>query len=275
MEIIKASGEKEPFSKNKFCLSLKKAGAPGDLVENVCSRIGGEVKPGMTTSQIFRRASQYLMKDNFTVAANYSLKRGIAELGPAGFNFEKFLSVVISSLNYDVKLNQMMKGRCVTHEVDLVAEKGDEHFLVEAKYHNSSGIKTHIDVAMYADARLIDIAYTKERKESSHHNHKMWLITNTEFTKTAVRYGRCRGLKMTSWRHPAKEGLKDIILKNKLYPITVLPAVNKFAQGEFVKHNMMLARDLAPYTADDLIRIFGFNRQRASKIIKEVQVLIY
>jgi len=275
MEIVKASGEKEPFSKNKFCVSLKAAGAPSELVDDVCSKIGEDIKPGMTTTEIFRKASQYLMKDDFVVAANYSLKRGIAALGPAGFNFEKFLSVALSSLGYKVKLNQMMKGRCVTHEVDIVAEKGNEHFLVEAKYHNGSGIKTHIDVAMYADARLQDIAFIEERKESFRNHHKMWLITNTKFTKTAEKYARCRNLKMTSWRHPAKEGLKDIILKNKLYPITVLPSVNKSAQEEFVKHDMMLARDLAPYSALDLIRIFNFDKQRADKIIKEVQVLIY
>lgn len=275
MEIVKASGEKEPFNKSKFCLSLKKAGAPGNIVDEVCSKIDEEMKPGMTTTQIFRKASQYLMKDDFIVAANYSLKRGIAALGPAGFNFEKFLAVVIGSLGYKVKLNQMMKGRCVTHEVDLSVEKGNEHFLVEAKYHNGSGIKTHIDVAMYADARLQDIAFVEERKEATRNNHKMWLITNTEFTKTALKYGRCRNLKLTSWRNPAKEGLKDIIIKNKLYPITVLPSVNKFAQEEFVKHDMMLARDLAPYSADDLVRIFNIDKQRADKIIKEIQVLIY
>lgn len=275
MEIIKASGEKEPFSKGKFCLSLKKAGAPGTLVEDVCSKIDQELKPGMTTTQIFRKASQYLMKDDLVVATNYSLKRGIAELGPAGFNFEKFLGVVIGSLGYEVKLNQMMKGRCVTHEVDLTAGKGNEHFLIEAKYHNSSGIKTHIDVAMYADARLADIAFIEEQRESTRNNHKMWLITNTEFTKTALKYGRCRNLKMTSWRGPTKEGLKDIIIKNKLYPITMLPSVNKFAQEEFVKHNMMLARDLAPYSARDLTRIFNIDKQRAEKIIKEIQVLVY
>jgi len=275
MEIIKASGEKESFSKGKFCLSLKKAGAPGALVEAVCSKIDQELKPGMTTTQIFRKASQYLIKDDLVVATNYSLKRGIAELGPAGFNFEKFLGVVLSSIGYEVKLNQMMKGRCVTHEVDLVAEKGNDHFLVEAKYHNSPGIKTHIDVAMYADARLADIVFVEEKRESSLNNHKMWLVTNTKFTKTAERYGRCRNLKLTSWRHPTNDGLKDIIIKNKLYPITVLPSVNKFAQEEFVKHNMMLARDLAPYSTEDIVRIFNIDKQRAEKIIKEIQVLIY
>ncbi len=275
MEILKSSGEKEAFSKSKFCLSLKKAGAPENLVEEVCSKIGKELKPGMSTTQIFRKASQYLMKDDFIVATNYSLKRGIAELGPAGFNFEKFLSVVLSSLGYEVRLNQIMRGRCVTHEVDIVAYKDNEHFLVEAKYHNSSGLKTHIDVAMYADARLADIAFIEERKESSHNNHKMWLITNTKFTKTAEKYGCCRGLKLTSWRSPAKENLKDIIMKNKLYPITVLPSVNKFAQEEFVRQNMMLARDLAPYSAPDLVKLFKIERQRAEKIINEVQVLIY
>ena len=49
MEIVKASGEKEAFDKNKFCNSLKKTGAPEDLVANVCALVEEEVWPGMTT----------------------------------------------------------------------------------------------------------------------------------------------------------------------------------------------------------------------------------
>ena len=53
-----------------------------------------------------------------------------------------------------------LKGKCVTHEVDIIAESGSKRFLLEAKYHNVNGIKTHVDVIMYADAPFLDGQYT-------------------------------------------------------------------------------------------------------------------
>ena len=157
MQIIKAAGEAEEFSKGKFCKSLEKAGAPKDIVGNVCDRVSGELKPGMTTSDIFRRASKYLAGKNVAAAARYNTKRGIANLGPAGFVFEQFVEIVLRELGYKTARNRFVKGACVSHEVDVLAWNNGEHVIVEAKYHNQSNTKTHIDQVMYADARLMDI----------------------------------------------------------------------------------------------------------------------
>ena len=82
MDIIKASGEKETFSHDKLCASLKRAGAPSHVVDKVCGLVTKEIRPNTSTEQIAKKAEAYLQKENFLAAAKYRLKRAIMELGP-------------------------------------------------------------------------------------------------------------------------------------------------------------------------------------------------
>lgn len=269
MQIIKASGEKEAYQKSKFCKSLKRAGASPDLVKKICERVEKELKPGMSTSALFGKTSKYLAQENPGVAVRYNLKKGMMELGPAGFFFEQYVETILRSYGYETKRNQIMKGRCVSHEIDVVAHKGNTHFLVEVKYHNRRGLKTDITVAMYADARLLDITPAQERKEFRRNPHKVWLITNTKFTTTAIRYGKCKNVVMTGWNYPRGESLEDLIEKNKLYPVTALYSVGTFEREQFAKRNMMLVRDILPYSALGLAEKIGVDKTRAGRIVHE------
>ncbi|HET8575322.1 MAG TPA: ATP cone domain-containing protein [Candidatus Paceibacterota bacterium] len=275
MQITKASGEREPFHKNKFCDSLKQAGAPEDMTNEVCEQVSSEIEPDMTTSDIFRKASQYLTQKNARVAARYNLKHGISELGPAGFIFEQFVEIVLQTLGYETKRNQIVQGKCVTHEIDVLAKKDNVHYLIEAKYHNKKGIKTPLDVVMYGHARLLDIQEEKAKTESEPHEHRMWLVTNTKFTTKAIAYAKCRNIPLTGWNYPENEGLEDIITRYALYPITSLPSVNAFEREQFAKSGTMLARDLAPYTAKDLTEKFNISPKVAEQIIEEMTALVY
>ena len=275
MQIIKATGETEEFSKGKFCRSLEKAGAPGDIVENVCERVSGELKPGMTTSDIFRKASKYLTQKNAVIAARYNTKRGIANLGPAGFVFEQFVEIVLHELGYKTARNRFVKGECVSHEVDVLAWKNGEHVIVEAKYHNQPNTKTHIDQVMYADARLMDIERAHKKSGEEGVRHTIWVFTNTRFTSKAIRYARCRGMRLTGWNYPAKESLENLVNRFALYPVTVLPSVDRMSLEQLSRSNMMLARDVAPYTPEKFAREFRSDRARAEKIVREAYGLVY
>lgn len=270
MKITKASGEEEKYSKGKFCNSLRDAGAPETLVDEVCAVVEKGLKPGISTTEIFRKASRYLARRNVGVSARYNLKRGMLELGPAGFLFEQFVEVVLETLGYRMKRNQIMQGRCISHEVDLTARKKDENFLLEVKYHNRPGIKEHVDTIMYADARCLDIS-ARQPKE----RWKMWIFTNTKFTSSALKYGTCRNIKATGWDCPKGAGLEHIIAKHVLYPVTAIPSVNGFAREQFAKHNIMLVRDLAPHTPAYLTKHFDIKEKIAKKIIKEAHILVY
>jgi len=275
IEITKQTGEKETFSKKKFCDSLKKAGAPKDIVSHVCEQVSSELHPGMTSSDIFRKASSYLLKQNPAAAARYSIKRGVAELGPAGFLFEQYVEVILRTLGYKTRRNVIMRGECVPHEVDVLAKNDKEHVIVEAKYHNETRIKTPVDVVMYADARLQDIARRQKRVEGKYIPHVMWVFTNTRFSSHAVKYAKCRGLRLTGWSYPKGSSLENIIEQHMLYPVTTLPSVDRFSREQFAKHNMMLAQDLAPYDADEIAKKFGINKKRAEDIAREVKALVY
>ncbi|MEX0933854.1 MAG: restriction endonuclease [Candidatus Paceibacterota bacterium] len=275
MDIIKSSGEKEQFSKSKFCHSLRETGAPSDVVEEVCNRVQKEIAPGATTSHIFRLATRYLVRENTAAAARYNLKNGIAQLGPAGFLFEQFVEAMLQEIGYTTKRNQIMDGECATHEIDIFAEKDNTHYLVEAKYHNQSGIKTPLDVVMYADARLMDIANAREHEQQK---HVMWVITNTKLTSSAIKYAQCRKLKVMGWDCPkgSSEGtLQEIVEGHLLYPVTALPALNRYAREQFAKYDMLLVRDLVAYSAQDLVNKFGIYGSVAQEIITQAESLVY
>ena len=274
MEIVKTDGVKEPFSPAKFCLSLRKAGAPRDVADSVCKTIGSKITPNSSTNTIFRKAIKYLVKENPEVAARYSLRRGLEALGPDGFIFEQYFETVLQAYGFVTKRDVILKGKCVSHEIDVIASAGSKRFLVEAKYHNIPGLKTHVDVVMYADARLIDIVKAEPEKNQKKYEYAMWVVTNTKFTDSAIQYAKCRGIRLTGWNYPRGASLEDIIADKKLYPVTILPSLPKLLLPELAKRNIILAQDLLTYEVKDLISNFGLTKELAQKLVNEVSGII-
>jgi hypothetical protein len=274
MEIVKIDGTKEQFSLSKFCLSLRKAGAPRDVADSICRNVEKAINPNESTNSIFRKALKYLMREDLDLAARYSLRRGIEALGPAGFVFEQYFETILQSYGFITKRGTIVRGKCVSHEIDVMAQTGSKRFLVEAKYHNVTGLKTHVDVIMYAQARLLDIVEAEPKEARKKYEYGMWVVTNTKFTDTAITYARCKGIRLTGWNYPRGESLEDVIIQKKLYPVTVLPSLPKVLLPELARRNIILAQDLLPYEAKDLIKSFGVSKDVADKLVREISGLV-
>ncbi len=274
MEIVKQDGSQEAFSSAKFCLSLRKAGAPRTVADSICKNVQKKINPNASTTTIFRTALKYLVRQDLDVAARYSLRRGIEALGPAGFIFEQYFETILQAHGFKTKRDVILKGRCVSHEIDVIGAIGSKRFLVEAKYHNQPGIKTHVDVVMYADARLIDIVKAQPKEEQKKYEYAMWVVTNTKFTDHAVAYARCRGIRLTGWNYPRGESLEDVITQKKLYPVTILPSIPKSVLPKLAERGIILAQDLLTYERKDLIRQFGLSKELAEKVVQEVSGLL-
>lgn len=271
--VTKASGEVQPFDRAKFCQSLHRANIPGALADEVCSEVEKSIRNGMSTSELYKKAWQLLLHANPVYAARYALKKGIMELGPAGFIFEKYLAAILKEYGYGVKLNQIMKGACISHEIDVIARRKEIHYFVEAKYHNIGGVMTDIHTVMYVYARLLDIQEECAKKEKISAPHKAWIITNTRFTDKAIAFGKCRGLKLTGWSYPPEESLQKLIENRAIYPVTVLPAVDQHARQQFARNEIVLVRELLNFTRQDFENL-GIRREKAEEITEQAGALV-
>ncbi len=233
MYIIKASGKKEEFSRKKIEGTCLRAGASRQLAKEVANKVAKKVYNGMQTREILKLALDLLRKDP-DVAARYKLKEAIMKLGPAGFLFEKFIGAVLKNHGYKTKVDQILRGKKVNQEVDVIA-KLKKTYMVECKYHNKPGIHSDLKVAMYTYARFLDLKKYFDQP---------WLITNTKCTPTAFRYAKGVNLEITSWHYPKGKSLRDLIEKKKLYPITMLNSVRGDIKYKLIKANIILAKDL-------------------------------
>ncbi|MEK7062400.1 MAG: ATP cone domain-containing protein, partial [Patescibacteria group bacterium] len=130
IEIIKANGERETFDLQKLRNSLIRARATTSVADRIAKHIEQELKDGMTTRDIYRHAFEILERELKPVALRYSLRKAVMDLGPSGFPFEKFVAEIFKAKGFQTQTDVVMPGRCVSHEVDVVAWNENELIIV-------------------------------------------------------------------------------------------------------------------------------------------------
>jgi len=268
LEVEKYSGEKVKFSISKLGLSLIKSGADKEMVDTIVKKVSDELYDGISTKEIYNRAFTLLKGKNSCLASKYKLKRAIYELGPTGFPFERFVSRLLKYSGYITEINIILKGKCVTHEIDIIAKKGNVTTLIECKYHNEQGLKCNIKIPLYIQSRYLDV---KENYKESEKLGVGWVVTNTKFTKDAIQYGNCSGLYILSWDYPIGNGLKDRIDRLGLYPITVSTLLTKREKQFLINRDVILCRDLRGDTF--FLDKLGVSSTRKKKILSEINKL--
>ena len=221
--IKKASGDVEEFSSDKLKYSLLNAGAKNETIEKIVADIENWIYPGITTRKIYTRAFSLLRGEKTTSSLKYSLKKAILELGPTGYPFEILIGKLFEHMGYKTEVGVVVEGKCVSHEMDIIATNNTVQHLAECKYHKDQGKHVGIQVPLYVCSRVNDIiSKRKEMKEYKDISFKGWVITNTRLSLDSIQYGVCNGLNLLAWNYPLGNGLKENIEKYKLYPITVL-----------------------------------------------------
>lgn len=271
VDIIKTSGEKVKFSLDKLRASLGKSGADNQTIDHIISKVQQELFQGITTKEIYNRAFALLKKKNSSLASKYKLKKAIYELGPTGYPFERFISAILTYSGYQTRVGEIMRGHCVTHEIDVVATKNGTTTIIECKFHSEEGRNCNVKVPMYIASRYKDV---KTHWNSRSHDTMLdqgWLVTNTRFTEDALQFGKCIGLYLLSWDYPKKDGLRDRIDRLGLYPITVSTLLTNQEKAFLLSRDVVLLRHLIGdnFYLDHL----GISESRKVKIMKEINDL--
>lgn len=271
--VIKSTGEREQFSLNKLRRSLTRSGADEETIERIVEHITPELHDGMKTSQIYSHAYSILKKNKYPAAIRYSLRKAVMELGPSGFPFEKFIAEVLRGKGFTARTGVILPGFCVSHEVDVLMEKGDKHIFAECKFHNQQGIKTDVKVALYVHARFMDLQKGHDEAHKEHAGetkkiHEGWLITNTKLTSDAIAYANCAGLTVIGWDYPDKGNLQDLILETGVHPLTFLSTLSQSDKNNLLEQGIVMCRDLK--NSPVALKSIGFSDEQIQKVVTEV-----
>jgi hypothetical protein len=269
VEVIKADNTREVFRSEKLVSSLVRSGADKKVADTILSAIQNELHDGMTTAEIYRRAYRLLRKGAQEVADRYSLRRAVLALGPTGFPFEKFVAEIFKRKGYEVEVGRILEGKCISHEVDIVAKKDGHTVGIEAKFRNRIGDRSDSKVALYVSARFNDLTRgADERGEKCSIDHGM-IVTNTKFTKNAIQFGECVGVKLIGWTYPGKGNLQDLIEETKAHPLTALGTLSKAEKDRILKDGEVMCTRLVE--DDSILQRAGVSQDKAKRAVEEVR----
>ncbi len=271
--ITKFDGTRQLFEEEKLVSSLKNAGASEEAIEDIVEEVGKSMHDGMPSKEIYERAFKLLRKHSVSIAVKYSIRRGMLELGPEGFPFEKFVARIFKAWGFEAVTDQILRGESVEHEMDVVAWKDGELSMAEAKFHNVYGLKSDLKVALYVKARFDDLAPMefdyggKKRKLTDR-----WLFTNTKFTDHAITYGTFHGMKLMGWNYPQKGNMHEVIAEHGLHPVTCLSVLSHQQKKDVIAAGILVCKDLLEQQS--VLKSIGLKQEEIERAIAEAEVII-
>jgi Holliday junction resolvase-like predicted endonuclease len=272
-QILKTTGEIEDFSTKKLRNSLERAGINAKIAKQIAAEVSKESNLDSTV-KIHRSAYDKLKKKNSPVAGRYNLKRALKALGPSGYPFEQFVARLLDARGYKTSTNRTLRGQCVTHEIDVMAYKGDRHFIFECKFHNNLGYKSDVQTILYMKARFDDIQkrWSEIDESRGKHLHKLWVVTNTQFTSQAVEYAKCAGVELMSWRYPRGKSLAELIDKTGLHPVTAITKLSKRQKDVILSKGLILCREVE--NKQEILKQAGIRGKKLEQIVVEAKAIV-
>lgn len=272
INIVKYSGAIEAFDLEKLKNSLRRANAKEPLILEITDEVQSTLKDGMTTKQIYKMAFKILKEKSPVSASRYKLKKALLQLGPSGFPFENLIGKLLSHEGYQTEVGVIVQGNCVQHEIDVIAQKDNEHYMVECKYHSDQGRFCNVKIPLYIQSRFLDVE--KQWKKQPGLNlklHKGWVYTNTRFTSDAIQYGTCAGLGLASWDYPKGNGLKERIDQSGLHPLTALTTLTKAEKSKLLDIGIVLCKEI--HENPTVLNQIGVPKEKQKNILEDAAAL--
>lgn len=266
--IINSLGEKELFSSKKIHSAILKVGGEKKIADKITRIVQEKIYPNISTFEIYKIIKENLAKEKKASSMKFDLKYAMKRLGPEGFVFEKFIKEVFQELGYEVVNNRIIKGKCISYEIDFIAKNKNIKFMGECKYRNATGQRVDVNVVLKSFAVLDDI-----KNNNSNCNIETMVVTNEKFTEKAIKYAKCKKIDLLGWKYPENEGLERIIDENNLYPITILPSFNNCYLNLFAKENILLVKKITREKMN-LLKNYNLTKEYLDKLKEEIDLLI-
>ncbi|HUK27547.1 MAG TPA: ATP cone domain-containing protein [Candidatus Acidoferrales bacterium] len=252
MYVRKFDGSTQQFDKNRIIASCLRNGASQETAYTVADRIENESYDGMRTKEILDLVWQYLGEHHPDSRIRIDLRLALSLLKSKP-DFEEYASLILKDLGYSVQSNVIVKGKCIEHEIDAIAQKDTRTLYVEVKHHDQAHTYTPLEVSMKVWATHQDLIAGRKLGYHNFDFTNALIICNTKFTDHARRFADCVGIDRIGWKSPPSNSLDGIIESRRLYPITILRGERRL-QRLLLDNGIVLLRQLVDSKADRLTR---------------------
>ena len=273
INVTKFDGRLQPFDRAKVARTCMRMGADRAVADDVAGRVEAGAYEGITTKRIMQLIFANLRRRMPETRHRIDLRTAIAMLRPKP-DFELFAAQLLRAYGYKVASNRIIRGKCVEHEIDAVAENGRDVFYVEVKHHLNAHTYTGLDVFLQAVAAFEDLADGFKAGRHRTAFTKAMLFTNAKMSEHALKYADCRGIRYVSWDEPRGRGLGDIIDSHKLYPITLIRGMDAGAMAKLGDAGIVTLRQLAETPEAELLRATRMQKQKLRELVHAASELL-
>jgi hypothetical protein len=272
--VTKANGFKQLFDREKVVKTCLRMGANRRIANEVADEVEARVYDGMPTNKVLQLIFRLLRKHTPTIQHFLDLRKGLS-LMDSKPEFERFVQVLLAHHGFEVTPNQIIKGRCVGHEVDAIAKKEGVTYFVEAKHHSNYHTPTGLDESRIARAVLEDVTEGFELGKNDLQIDRAMIVTNTRYSEHARRYGRCREILQIGWSSPKTLALQNMIEEKKLYPLSCIKGLNSEVKMRLVNLGIVLMKQLVDEEPSRIAMKTGVSRENIQRIIEKAKTSTY
>ncbi|MFX1520704.1 MAG: restriction endonuclease [Promethearchaeota archaeon] len=247
--VIKADGSEQAFQKEKVIKTCLRVGVTAAEANQIANKVEERCYDGIPTKEILEMLfDEYLKPYKPIIAFRNNLRKSISLLRSKP-DFEFFIQKLLEEIGYTVTPNCICQGKCVEHEIDAVAKNNEDTILVEIKHHKNEHTMTDLEVCRGMWAKFEDLQEGFQEGVHPFPFSKAMIITNTKFSKHALKYSRCRNIDHINWYE-----LEKLIEERKFYPITLLKGPNKKERDKLIDEKIITLRQLIESDAEQVAK---------------------
>jgi hypothetical protein len=272
--VTKADGSRQLFDREKVVKTCLRMGANRRIAFEVADKVEARLYDGIPTRKVLQMIFRLLRKHKPTIRHFLDLRKGLSLMGSKP-EFEKFVQILLAHHGFEVSPNQIIRGKCVGHEVDAVARKDGVTYFVEAKHHSNCHTPTGLDESRIARAVLEDVTEGFTLGKSDLKIDSAMIVTNTRYSEHARRYGKCRNILQIGWSSPKTLALQSMIEEKKLYPLSCIKGLKSEVKMKLVNSGIVLMKQLVEEETSKLARETAISREILKNIIEKAKTSTY
>jgi Holliday junction resolvase-like predicted endonuclease len=189
-------------------------------------------------------------------------------------DFEEYIRMLLKEQGYQVTSNEIVRGKCVEHEIDSIASKDGKTYIVEVKHHSNHHTLSGLDVDRISRAIFEDITEGFKLGLNSINVEKAIIVCNVKLSEHAKRYADCRGIEHIGWRYPPDHGIDRMIEEKKLYPITYLKNLDSADMRRLTSGGVLLLKQLVESSPESLGQRTRIPRRRLEAIQQRARTIL-